>query len=81
MPNITGKGEDVILVGAFSVPEAVQVHEDLCSLLLPPRGQDTPTNDSLTQLCSAIDPAVTYIEAGGKFSQLSPLPSESFKKA
>lgn len=74
MPNITVKGEAVILMGAFSFPEAVQVHEDLCSLLLPPRGQDTATNASF-------DPAVTYIEAGGKFSQLSPSPSESFKKA
>lgn len=26
-----------------------------------------------------IDPAVTYVEAGGKFSRLSPSPSESFK--
>lgn len=54
VPRITGKGKALTLVGAFSFQEAVQVHEDLCSLLLPPRGQDTATNARLTQLCSAL---------------------------
>lgn len=67
VPSITGKGEALTLVGAFSFQEAVQVHEDLCSLLLPPRGQDTATNASLTQLCSALIPLWPTLKLEGNF--------------
>lgn len=82
VPSINRKWEAVILVGAFSFQEAVQLHEDL-SLQLAAATQRSrhcsKCQHHTAMLC--VDPAVTYIEAGGKFSQLSPLPSESFKKA